>query len=168
MVAVAALALAAVVPAAADARGVREGDAAPELDGAKDATGKDFQLKANRGSWVVLTFGASWCKPCKKELVAWDKVAAKWAGKVQFVAINLDNDPADGRKFMDRLKIKNMVRVYAPETAAKAADIYVPPTQPTTYVIDPKGVVQGIHEGFVGGDEIKLERQLTRLVKSPS
>ncbi|HVK72478.1 MAG TPA: TlpA disulfide reductase family protein [Kofleriaceae bacterium] len=148
--------------AAAD---VKQGDRAPELDGAKDERGKAFKLKALRGQWVVVTFGGSWCKPCKKELPAWDKLAAKWAGKVTFVAVNLDNDRAKGKKFMDGLKVKKMLRAYAPEDSTSAADIWSPPSQPSSYVIDPKGIVRSVHAGFVGGDEAKMDKLLGSLVK---
>lgn len=161
--AVAAVLLFGAVPRA-EAR-VKKGEVAPELDGAKDLAGKPFQLREYRGRWVVLTFGASWCKPCKKELVAWDKLAVKWAGKVTFVALNLDNDPAEGKKFMERLKLRTMRQAFAPESTVAVADIYEPPTQPTTYLIDPKGLVRELHEGFVAGDEAKLDRRLVALVK---
>jgi thiol-disulfide isomerase/thioredoxin len=144
---------------------VKEGDRAPELDGAKLENGKAFKLKGHRGRWVVLTFGGSWCKPCKKELPAWDLLAAKWAGKVTFVAVNLDNDKAKGKKFMDGLKIKKMIRVYAPEESTAAADVYSPPKQPSSYVIDPKGIVRELHEGYAGGDDKKMDRLLQSFVK---
>ena len=144
---------------------VKVGDRAPELTGAKDAGGKAFKLKALRGNWVVMTFGGSWCKPCKKELPAWDKLAAKWAGKVVFVAVNLDNDPKKGKKFMDGLKLQNLIRVYAPESSATAADIYSPPIQPSSYVIDPKGIVIQLHEGYEGGDDGKMDKTLEKLTK---
>ncbi|MEZ4400922.1 MAG: TlpA disulfide reductase family protein [Kofleriaceae bacterium] len=159
-----ALAATALTSVPADA-GVKKGDRAPELDGAKDAAGKAYKLKATRGQWVVMTFGGSWCKPCKKELPAWDKLAAKWKGRVTFVAVNLDNDPAKGKKFMDGLKLKNLVRVYAPEEKSSAADVYEPPIQPSSYVIDPKGIVRELHEGYSSGDDGKLDKLLTTLVK---
>lgn len=151
--------------AAVAAAEVKSGDRAPELDGAKLENGKAFKLKGYRNQWVVLTFGGSWCKPCKKELPAWDKLAVKWAGKVTFVAVNLDNDKAKGKKFMDGLKIKKMVRVYAPEDSTAAADVYSPPKQPSSYVIDPRGIVRELHEGYSGGDDKKMDRLLQSLVK---
>lgn len=157
-----ALVLAAAAPAAAD---VKAGDRAPELDGAKLQNGKAFKLKGHRGKWVVMTFGGSWCKPCKKELPAWDKLAAKWGGRVTFVAVNLDNDKAKGQKFMDGLKLRNMVRVYAPEETTPAADIYSPPKQPSSFVIDPKGIVRVLHEGYESGDDAKMDKLLRQLVK---
>lgn len=152
----------AVAPAAAD---VKEGQRAPEPKGAKDAAGKEWKLEALRGGWVVMTFGGSWCKPCKKELPAWDKLAAKWDGKVTFVAVNLDHDIGKGKKFMNGLKLKKLVQIFAPEDKAPAADIYAPPTQPSSYVIDPRGVVRKIHESYYSGDEKKMDKLLTDLVK---
>jgi thiol-disulfide isomerase/thioredoxin len=150
--------------AALAAAEVKVGDRAPELTGAKNAAGKAFKLKALRGKWVVMTFGGSWCKPCKKELPAWDKLAPKWVGKVTFVAVNLDNDPKKGKKFMDGLRLKHLVRVYAPESSTPAADTYSPPTQPSSFVIDPKGIVRELHEGYESGDDAKMHKALTRLV----
>jgi thiol-disulfide isomerase/thioredoxin len=144
---------------------VKEGERAPELDGAKLDGGKAFKLKGYKGKWVVMTFGGSWCKPCKKELPAWDKLAAKWAGKVVFVAVNLDNDPKKGKKFMDGLKLKKMIRVYAPEESTAAADIYSPPKQPSSFVIDPRGIVRELHEGYESGDESRMDALLRSLVK---
>ena len=152
----------ALATAAAD---VGEGDRAPEPKGAKDAAGKDWKLDKLKGGWVVMTFGGSWCKPCKKELPAWDKLAVKWAGKVTFVAVNLDNDPKKGKKFMDGLKLKHLVRVYAPESSTAAADIYSPPIQPSSYVIDPKGIVRELHEGYSSGDDGKMHKSLEQRVQ---
>ena len=144
---------------------VGEGDRAPEPKGAKDAAGKDWKLEKLRGSWVVITFGGSWCKPCKKELPAWDRLAGKWAGKVTFVAINLDHDAAKGKKFMAGLKLKNLVQLFAPEDKAAAADIYAPPAQPSSYVIDPNGIVRKLHQSYYSGDETKMDKLLAGLVK---
>jgi thiol-disulfide isomerase/thioredoxin len=151
--------------ATAAAAEVKKGDRAPELDGAKLDGGKAFKLKGYKGGWVVMTFGGSWCKPCKKELPAWEKLAVKWSGKVTFVAVNLDNDMSKGKKFMDGLKLKKMIRVYAPEESTPAADVYSPPKQPSSYVIDPKGIVRELHQGYEGGDDRKMDQLLQSLVK---
>src|SRR5688500_12323169 len=116
---------------------VKEGDRAPELENAKTATGGKFRLRAQRGQWVALTFGGSWCKPCKKELPAWDKLAARYRGKVLFVAVNIDLDSGKGKKFLDQLKVKNLTRVYMPENKTTSVDSYDPGTFPSTFLVDP-------------------------------
>ena len=61
--------------------------------------GKPVALEQFKGKWVMLTFGASWCKPCAKELPAWDKIAPDYKGKVEFVAVDLDSKIEDGKHF---------------------------------------------------------------------
>jgi thiol-disulfide isomerase/thioredoxin len=162
-----ALVLAAAGAARADV--VKVGDRLPELDVAVDANGKAFKLKALKGKWLMVTVGAEWCKPCAKELPAWDKLAPEWKDKVVFVAVDLDNKIDDGKAFHDQLKLKNMTRVYMPEEKSAVAGSYGASHMPTTVLADPKGVVRYIRGGFEKGDvpgEVKaMKEQLARLVK---
>ncbi len=144
--------------AAAD---VSVGDRAPELVQAKDGRGKRVKLKGYQGKLVVLTFGASWCKPCKKELPAWDKLARKYKGVV-FLAVNIDKDPAKGKHFIKEAKLGAMQAAYEPDGAT--VESYEPPTMPTTYVIDGRGVVRYRHEGYRAGDEKELGNRLDALL----
>src|SRR5215471_15786860 len=112
IVCIAALAVAAGYPAgAARADVLKVGDRLAELDVAIDASGKPVKLKSFKGKWVVVTVGADWCKPCAKELPTWDKLAGELKGKVAFVAIDIDDDISVGKRFHDKLKLRNMNRV---------------------------------------------------------
>src|SRR3954464_15868525 len=82
----------------AHADDLKVGDRVRELANAPDAGGHAFKVKAIKG-WRVLTFGASWCKPCAKELPAWDKIAPDYKGKVEFVAVDLDSERETGKSF---------------------------------------------------------------------
>jgi thiol-disulfide isomerase/thioredoxin len=144
---------------------VKQGDRAPELENAKTATGGKFRLREHRGKWVALTFGGSWCKPCKKELPQWDKLAAKYRGRVLFVAVNIDLDPAKGKKFLDGLKVAQMTRVFMPENKTTSVDSYDPGTFPSTFLVDPNGVVRIVHKGYESGDEAKMARHIDALLK---
>jgi thiol-disulfide isomerase/thioredoxin len=164
---VVALLLALAAPAFAD--GVSEGTQAPDFDAkAKTSSGKKFRLKKLRGNWVVVTIGASWCKPCKKELPAWDKVAGKYKGKVTFIAVNIDNDAKKGAAFVKKLKIRNMQVVYSPEDKTTTADAYIGNDDsakfPTTFVIDPKGRIVHVHQTYHDGDAKNLSSKLDELI----
>ena len=117
------------------------------------------------GKWVLFTFGASWCQPCHKELPAWDALAPKFKGKVVFVAINIDNKPDDGKKFVDSLKLKHIFPVFMPDETSTAIKSYDPDKMPSTFVIDPQGVIQVVRYGYDSGDEDKLAATLSSLVK---
>ena len=156
-----ALALAAAPRARA---GVQEGDLFVEIDGAKTADGKTFKLQAMAGKWVLYTFGAKWCQPCHKELPAWDKLAPKFAGKVLFVAVNINNDPAEGKAFVQSLGLKHMFPVYLPADKSEAMKKYDPDHMPSTFVIDPEGTVRLVKYTYEAGDEQKLAAELDKLI----
>lgn len=165
-----ALALAAVflVSGAAHADALKVGDRLAELDVAVDANGKSFKLKSVTG-WRLVTVGASWCKPCAKELPTWDKLAPEFKGKVTFVAINIDDEIDDGKKFNQKLKLQNLRLVYLPADKSAAVAKYGSDIMPTTFVADPQGVVRYVRAGFEKGDAAgetkKMRETLTKLVK---
>ena len=146
---------------------LKVGDRLSELATAVDAHGKPFRLKELRGHWVMLTFGASWCGPCAKELPAWDKLAPAWQGKVSFVAVDLDEKIDNGKRFHDHLKIAHMQRVYLSPESAVAAE-YGSDHMPTTMLADPHGIIRYVRGGFekgdVDGEVAKMKAELTKLV----
>ena len=152
-------------PAYADE--LKVGDRLAELDTAVDPAGKPFRLKPIKG-WRVISFGASWCKPCAKELPAWDKIAPQWKGKVAFIAVNLDSEIDAGKAFHKKLKLKNMLLAHLDPDSAIAAK-YGSDKMPTTVLADPQGVIRYIHGGFekgdVNGEVKKMTATLTKLVK---
>jgi len=143
---------------------VKKGDKYVELD-ATTSAGKKFRLKDMAGKWVLFTFGASWCEPCHKELPAWDKVAPKLAGKVLFVAVNINNNADEGKLFLSSLKLKHVFPVFLPDENSPAIKAYDPEKMPSTFVIDPEGTVRLVAYGYHAGDEEQLARTLADLTK---
>jgi thiol-disulfide isomerase/thioredoxin len=146
---------------------LKVGDRLAELDVAVDAAGKSFKLKSLKGGWVLVTVGADWCKPCAKELPAWDKLAPEFKDKVKFVAINIADDINDGKKFNAKLKLKNLLLVYMPADKSAVVAKYGSDNMPTTFVADPQGVIRYVRAGFekgdVSGETKKMRAQLTKL-----
>lgn len=143
---------------------VRAGDRAPEFVSVKDARGKRMKLKKYRKKKiVVLTFGASWCKPCKKELPAWEKLAKKYKSKgVVFVAVNIDQSTDKGKAFVKEAGVKTMRAGY--EASGTTVESYDPPSMPSTFVIDKRGIVRWVHAGYRKGDVKKLAKKLDELL----
>jgi peroxiredoxin len=165
-----ALALLLVMAVAAPARAdLKVGDRMKELDNAVDANDKSFKLKSISG-WRFVTANAAWCEPCKKELPQWDKLqAALGSKKITFVALSLDNEVKDGKAFHKKLKLSHMKLVYMPEEKSAVAASYGASTMPTSFVIDPEGIVKYVHKGFdprnADGEYKKMKERLEKLTK---
>jgi len=153
----------------AHAEALKVGDRLAELDIAVDAGGKPFKLKSYKGKWVLVTVGAEWCKPCAKELPAWDKLAPEFKDKITFIAINIDDNSDDGKRFFKKLKIANLLQVFLPADKSAVVAKYGSDNMPTTFVADPQGVVRYVRAGFekgdVSGEQKKMRAQLTKLLK---
>jgi len=140
---------------------VRAGDRAAELVSVKDENGRKVVLKKYRGKVVVLTFGASWCKPCGRELPAYEKLSKGYTNKdVVFLAINIDNSVATGKKFVRKSGLKNVLVGYDPNKSS--VDSWDPPTMPSTFVIDRNGIVRHVHKGYEPGDEDDLAKVVAK------
>jgi peroxiredoxin len=152
-----------VTPAFADEAEVKVGNKAADFDIAKDEAGKEVKLKNFKGKWIVMTFGAHWCKPCANELPVWDAMAPQFKD-MAFVAVNISNKVEDGKKFNKKLKLKNLFKVYLPQGNSATDDQYDTGTFPSTFVIDPNGVIRHIHLGYKAGDADALKAKLSELV----
>jgi len=160
------LAAAVLLAAAPASAGVRKGDRVSDFVQVVDGGGKRVSLKKLRDRVVVVTFGASWCEPCKKELPALEKLArhyAKAGAKVSFFAVNIDNQKAKGARFMKQAGLRVVNAVFDPQKST--VESFDPPKMPTTFIIR-GGVVRHVHAGFSPGDEKKLAAAIDRELKS--
>ena len=95
------------------------GEPAPDFKASTDA-GKAFQLTSLAGSPVWLTFGASWCQPCRAEnpdiQAAWEKYQAQGLVVVQ---VYMSEDAATVTSYAQTVGI-TYTRVPDPDTRLAA------------------------------------------------
>ena len=139
---------------------VRKGDRAPDFVSIKDGAGKKVSLKSYKKQLVVLTFGASWCKPCGKELPAYEKLAKSYdKKKVIFIAVNIDSKVAKGKAFVKKSGLSSVLAVFDPKSST--VESYDPPTMPSTFLIK-KGIVKYVHAGYHDGDVAKIKKEIAK------
>lgn len=152
----------------AQADTLKVGEKLVDLDIAVDASNKPFKLKSLKGKWVLITVGAEWCKPCAKELPAWDKLAGILKDKITFVAVAVDDNVKDGQRFHQKLKLKNMKLVYLPADKSAASSRYGSDTMPSSFVADGNQVIKFRKDGFnerdPDGELKKMHAQLNKLL----
>ena len=59
----------------------------------KGVDGKTYDVSAMRGEVVLVSFGATWCKPCVWELEALEDLKKEYAGRgVRFLWVSIENE----------------------------------------------------------------------------
>ncbi len=84
------------------------GDVPPNYLG-RDSNGDDVTLEDHKGKIVVISFWASWCTPCLKELPILENIQNKvGTDKVKVIAINFKEDSKKYRKIKKLLSSLNL------------------------------------------------------------
>lgn len=117
-----------------------------------------------KGKVTVVSFWATWCKPCKEEMKAMQPLYDKLKEKgLEYVAVSIDNT-------------KTMAKV-APYISSKGYTfpVLLDPNKdlfqalngsdvPFTLIFKADGTLFAKHDGYLEGDEEKLEKELTALL----
>src|SRR5689334_6447608 len=148
--------LALLVGAASAQAGVVAGMRAPDGLGF-DRDGKPHTLAEHRGKVVVLSFWASWCGYCLKELPVLEKIQ-RTLGKdrIEVVAINVDKERA--KYVAMRRKLKDFQFTMTVDDDHALADAYGVDGLPHLVLVDKDGRAAYVHIGYA-------ERQLPFFVE---
>lgn len=134
----------------------------------KDLNGQsvNFPDAFTKGQITVISFWATWCKPCLVELGNIDNVYSDWKEKynVKLIAVSVD-DSRTIPKVKPMVTSKNWeydVLIDANGDLRRAMNVTNPPT---TFLIDQNGQIVYTHTGYLEGDEIELEKKIAALMK---
>jgi thiol-disulfide isomerase/thioredoxin len=114
------------------------------------------------GQVTLVDFWASWCAPCKASFPAMTKLHADLADRgFQIVAVTIDDKAADASAFWK--KFSPPFTGLHDRQHALVKQVVVP-TMPTSYLVDRKGVVRFVHEGFHDATERQLRKEIEMLL----
>jgi len=129
----------------------------PEVD-VKTVNGEPFNTKdiQNDGKPIIVTFWATWCKPCMKEHDAINDIYEEWVDEtgVKLYAISIDNARSSKRVLptVDGKGWEFDVLLDPNGDFKRAMNVNVPPH---TFVLNGKGEVVWQHVGYLEGDELE-------------
>ena len=119
---------------------------APDFSAA-DLDGQPFQLASLEKQVVLLHFMASWCEPCREELVTLDKLARllkqQYAGKYfKIVAVSLDKEAKETKAFCDEVLGKQAEFVTIMDAERTIATTYGSLKIPESFIIGARGDIR--------------------------
>jgi len=120
--------------------------------------GQLTNLEALRGQTVVINFWATWCVPCRDEMPALDRIAATHPD-VTFLEIDLQEDPEVVGAFFARYGLVHLQPVLDPQ--GKTTTRYGVLSLPTTFFVDPNGVIRHIRIGGPMSEE-EIEQAIAK------
>jgi len=103
-----------------------------------------------RGTPMVVNVWASWCPPCIEELPLLEKVSRELEGEVDFIGINLEDDPTKALQLMQDFGISY------PSVIDRSGDTRAPltiPGPPVTFFVTSGGVVTGRWDGAIPNEK---------------
>lgn len=124
----------------------------------------NIQKYAKDGKITVISFWATWCVPCKKELNTIAEVYPKWQEDydMELVAITIDN-ARSLRKVKPMVEAKGWKYAVLSDSDEVLKTALGFQTVPMTFLLDQDGNIVYEHNGYKPGDEVELENKIKGL-----
>lgn len=141
------------------------GDSATDFT-LRDINGQSVTLSELKGKVVVMSFWATWCGPCKEEMPHLQKMyAAKKDSGFEVLSISTD-DARSASQVKPYIKKNGYEFTVLLDKDSSVIGTYNPAkTLPYTVVVDRKGEIAKVAQGYNPGDEVELEELVDSLLE---
>ncbi len=141
----------------------------PQNISLKDIDGQTVQSSViqNNGKPIIISFWATWCKPCNLELNTIKEVYDEWQEEtgVKLVAISID-DARSAARVKPWVDGKDWpFEVYLDQNRDFARALNVGPNPPHTFVVNGEGEIVWQHTGYLPGAEEEVIEKVRELLK---
>ncbi len=125
--------------------------------------GEAVALSSLRGQVVLVNFWATWCGPCRKEMPFLEQIQKKYAPLgFTMVGINVEEDTRLMEAFLKDVPVTFPILLDPTNSISK---LYNVSAMPSTVIVDRKGNVRFIHQGYKPGDESKYQDMIRQLIR---
>jgi thiol-disulfide isomerase/thioredoxin len=119
-------------------------------------------LRSMQGEVVYVDFWASWCPPCVKSFPFLNQMEHEFKAQgLHVIGVNLDEKKADAQAFLDKNPVD--FEIVADQTKQCAKDFGVI-AMPSSFLIDRKGNVRYVHQGFRAGESDQLRMMVEQVL----
>lgn len=132
----------------------------------KDLSGKTIDISTfeNDGKPIIISFWATWCKPCKAELNAIAEEYDDWQDEtgVTLIAVSIDDARSTGRvePYVNGQGWDYKILLDPNGDLKRAMNVN---NVPHTFIIDGNGKIVWQHNNYAAGDEEELYKKVQAL-----
>ncbi len=125
--------------------------------------GAPYSVSSDRGSVLLLDVWATWCEPCRDALPIYEQLATEYGSRgLKVYALNVDEDSRAIPGFLTETKVNLPILLDAnAQVAEKTLGVKM---MPTSFLVDRKGVVRFVHEGFAEEFLQKYQTEIEQLL----
>ena len=151
-------------PAAAAPPPFSAGAAAPAFT-AERLDGGSLSLASLRGKVVLLNFWGVSCPPCRVEMPELQAMHRRLAGRglVVLGVTEMNPAPEEARRFLAEIGATYPVVL---DPGERLGALYRIEAHPTTFVIDARGTITFVNDGYLKGDEKGIEAAVLRALEA--
>ncbi|WP_299202689.1 TlpA family protein disulfide reductase [Brumimicrobium sp.] len=134
----------------------------------KDIEGKTIQTGQleNDGKPMIISFWATWCTPCKKELNAIHDLYIDWQDEtgVRLIAVSVDDQRTASRvvPYVDSRSWEYQILLDPNGDLKRAMGVN---NVPHTFLVDGNGNIVYSHNNYAPGDEYELYDEILKLTE---
>ena len=134
----------------------------------KDVNGvtKNLSKFSNNGNPIIISFWATWCKPCKAELNTIAEEYDDWTDEtgVKLIAVSIDDARSSTRvePYINAQGWEYLVLLDPNGDLKRAMNVN---NVPHTFLVDGNGKIVWDHNNYSPGDEEELYQELVKIAK---
>ena len=104
-----------------------------------DLDGEAFDSANSQGHWLFVHFWASWCRPCREEMPAIQRLTLQGLENLQIVLINVAEDEDTVFSFLAEVapELNSLL-----DRDGQVTEAWQPRGLPASYLVDPHGLVR--------------------------
>ena len=134
----------------------------------KDVSGNSINVSklSNNGNPIIISFWATWCKPCKAELNTIAEEYEDWVDEtnVKLIAVSIDDARSASRvePYINAMGWEYTILMDPNGDMKRAMNVN---NVPHTFLLDGKGKIVWDHNNYSPGDEHELYEELVKYSK---